>query len=218
MRSVAIYKLDQYGNKVARYKTSIEASKANNTSQSIISRCANTVSKSILNNESIIVRSKDVYVKEEDYLKYKYKIIWLLTKEDILVINDEGCIVNVFKNIEQATKFYQGGVKAKNTISRVLNVIDRTAYNYRYATKEHYINMIKIDALCYHREYDNSGGLKKIPVEMYEFSTGKYIKGFNSLTEASEYMGCSLEYIRQAIKKGGPILKTDYCFKERKEI
>lgn len=217
MNKTGIYKLDQFGIMIAHYETSTKAAKENNISQPVVSRCANTISEAIAKNKSIVVRSKDVYVKAMDYLNYKDKIIWLLTKEDILAIDDNGAIVKVFKNIEQATKYFKGNSKTKSIINKIINKVDRTAYGYRYANKYHYINMLKEDIMYYHREYNNEGGLGKVPVDMYHMEKG-YIKSFNSLTEAANYMGCTKETIRLSVKLERKILGTEYFFKRSKEI
>lgn len=49
---------------------------------------------------------------------------------------------------------------------------------------------------------------------MYHIENG-YIKDFESLTEAANYMGCSKETIRQSIKEEREILNTGYYFKKK---
>ena len=65
------------------------------------------------------------------------------------------------------------------------------------------------------REFDNHPGIEKVPVDMYVYKTGEFVRGFKSLSDAASYMGCTVECIRLAVKKGNPILNSGYCFKKR---
>lgn len=208
-----IYKLNKFGEIMNYYKNVAEAVKIDMVSQSIISRQIKTINECIIKDKSIKIRGEYLYVKETDYDNHKDKLLWLLNKEDILVIDKKGAIVKVFKNVEQANKYFRKDASTKGNINLILNKQNRDAYGYRFITKYHYLNMIKEDILYYHKEYNNTGGLEKIPVDMYHMDKG-YIRSFKSLTDAANFIGYSKETIRLSIKYDRTIRGTNYYFKK----
>ena len=215
------YILDKDGNYIREYKTSIEAAKDFETSANVFTICAKNIS-ALLKGEkprtSTISTNNLVCVNKQDYIDNEAAIRWLLTKNDILVINKKGTIVGCYKKIIHAFDAIKQDKTATTTVSiaiRTLNKIDRDTYGYRLATRQYYIDMIRKDPLCYMREYDNTGGVPKKPVDMYNTETNKLIRSFNSLSEAAEYFGCTKENIRQCIKTGRPVLKSQYYVKGR---
>lgn len=212
------YILDNSGNKIIEFKTTIEAAKAFETTPNTFTVCANNIAKIIRNEQprNGVLQVKGLTcVKKKDYELYESKIRWILTKNDIFIINRNGEICGTFKTQNGLLKILsQGNAKTSSNITYALNKVDSEVYGYRIATREHYINMLKEDIMYYNKEFDNSGGLKKIPVDMYHIENG-YIKDFESLTEAANYMGCSKETIRQSIKEEREILNTGYYFKKK---
>lgn len=208
------YILDKDGNYINNYKTTLELAEIFETSANSFTRCANNISK-LLKGEKpsngVLAVKGFVCVKKEDYIDNIESIRWILTKDDILVINRNGDVVATHKSANSAMKSLGNG--ASKDAKRVLNIVNQETYGHRLATREHYVNMIKEDIHYYSREFDNSPGLEKIPVDMYNFKTGEFIRDFDSLTDTANYMGCSKECIRKAIKNNNPILGTDFCFK-----
>ena len=145
-----------------------------------------------------------------------HKILWILTKDDVLAIDKSGRVVGTYKTLSDALKILNpnGSISGGNG-ARTLNIVNQEAYGYRLATREHYIKMLKEDTLYYSREFDNHPGIEKVPVDMYVYKTGEFVRGFESLSDAASYMGCTVECIRLAVKKGNPILNSGYCFKKR---
>lgn len=209
------YILDKDGNYIGGYNTTLELSEVFETSANSFSVCANNISK-LLKGEKLsrnVLSVKGfVCVKKDDYINNSEKIKWILTKDDILVISKDGDVVATFKSSSNAMRFLSNGASAN--AKRILNIADQESYGHRLATREHYINMVKKDIHYYSRDYDNSPGIDKVSVDMYNFKTGEFIRNFDSLTDTASYMGCSKECIRQAIKKNNPILGTDFCFKK----
>lgn len=210
--------LDNSGNKIMEFKTTIEAAQALNTTPNTFTVCANNITK-IINNEKPkngVLQVKGLTcVKKKDYDLYESKIRWILTKNDIFIINRKGEICGTFKTQNGLLKILsQEGAKSSSNITYSLNKVDSEVYGYRIATREHYINMLKEDIMYYNRDFDNAGGLKKIPVDMYHIENG-YIREFKSLTEAANYMGCSKETIRNSIKEEREVLNTGYYFKKK---
>lgn len=212
------YILDNDGNKIIEFKTTIEAAKAFDTTPNTFTVCANNISKIIKNEKprNGVLQVKGLTcVKKKDYDLHESEIRWILTKNDIFIINREGDICGTFKTQSSLLKaLNKKGAKTSSNITRSLNKVDSEAYGYRIATREHYINMLKKDILYYSREFDNDGGLKKIPVDMYHIENG-YIRDFKSLTDAAVYMGCSKEAIRKSVKEEREILNTGYYFKKK---
>lgn len=212
------YILDKDGNYISGYNTTIELAEIFDTSPGLFSRCANNISKLIRgekpNNGALSVKNV-VCVKKEDYINNLDKIKWILTKDDILIINRIGNVIGTAKSLSDALKMLSPNeaVSASNG-QRTLNVVDKEAYGYRLATREHYLEMLNKDINYYSRDFKNNRGLDKIPVDMYNFKTGEFIRDFESLTDTASYMGCSIECIRKAIENDNPILNTDYCFKK----
>ena len=214
---MSYYILDKCGNFIAEYRTFKEIEKAYNTPYVSFCECSNYIS-AIVNNKSSICKkrlsaSNVVCVTKDDYINHLKEIIWLLTREDVLVINKEGRVLGAYKtNTEALNSLSMKGINAnKSVVNFYMNVSNKDFYGYRFATREHYIEMIKKDPLYYSKEYERPNKLKS-PVDMYSFKTGEFIKSFASQTDAAKYMGCSRQLISQAIKNGSPILKTDYCF------
>lgn len=204
--------LDKCGNFIAEYKTITEIEKAFNVKNGF-SRCSQSISKLIQGQKprvKVLSVNNVVCVKKDDYVKYLDKIIWVLTREDVLIINKDGDVEGTYKNASLAIKSLNPNA-SRSSANKILNEVNKDYMGYRFVTREHYIKMIKDDPLYYSKEYIRPDKKKK-PVDMYNFKTGKFIKSFKSHTEAANYMGCSLELIVQAIKHGGPILKTNYCF------
>lgn len=213
------YILDNSGIYITSYSTTLEASEKFETTPNVFTIACNNISKILRGQEpkngTIYVKGL-VCVKKEDYHHYREEIVWILTKSDILVINSKGKIIGTYKTLADAVKaIHIGDYTNVANATRVLNVRDREAYGYRLATREHYINMVKDDPLYYMRCYDNSG--TKVSVDMYNYNTGEYVRNFESLTEAGDYMGCTKECIRQSTLDGRAILGTEYYFK-RKEV
>ena len=211
--------LDKDGNYINEYNTTLELKEVYNTPANSFSTIANNISALLKRNKP---RTRNLSIKEivcvkrDDYINYKEEIRWLLTKDDILVINKKGRIVGIFKSKQDADCSFNNSAKAG--VARVLNKVNRETHGCRVATREHYINMISKDPMYYMREFEKNQGVKKIPVELYNFKTGEFIRDFKSLTEAANYMGCTKEYIRQSVERGNPVLKTDYYFKKKEEI
>lgn len=210
--------LDNSGNKIMEFKTTIEAAQALNTTPNTFTVCANNITK-IINNEKpkngVLQVKGFTCVKKKDYDLYESKIRWILTKNDIFIINRKGEICGTFKTQNGLLKILsQESAKSSSNITYSLNKVDSEVYGYRIATREHYINMLKEDIMYYNRDFDNAGGLKKIPVDMYHIENG-YIREFKSLTEAANYMGCSKETIRNSIKEEREVLNTGYYFKKK---
>lgn len=215
---MSYYILDRCGNFIAEYKTFKEIEKAYNTSYVSFCECSNYIS-AIVNNKSSTCKKRlsandVVCVTKDDYINHLKEIIWFLTREDVLVINKEGKVLGAYKTYTEASNSLsiKGICASKNIISIYINISNKDFCGYRFATREHYIEMIKKDPLYYSREYERPDK-KKLPVDMYNIKTGEFIKSFASQTDAAKYMGCSKECIRQAVKNGNPVLKTDYYFK-----
>lgn len=215
---MSYYILDKSGNFITEYKTTLEIAKTYNVAPSSFISCANSISNLIKDKKyrgrKRLSTKNVVCVKKEDYVNHLDKIIWILTKDDIIVIDKTGNIVNTYKTMIDAANilttlnkkiFHQSG------IGKVLN-INKEYHGYRFVTREHYLETVKEDPLYYSKESKKDLGKKRVPVDMYNFKTGKFIKSFNSQTEAAKYMGCTKECIRLSIKNGHPILKTDYYF------
>lgn len=213
------YILDRDGNYIKSYKTTIEASKEFETTANVFSRCSKNIELKVrgLKPKTGAIAVKElVCVKKDIYDKHESKIREILTKDDILVINKKGVIVGTYKTISDAYNAIRNkeAITSMSNVSRVLNRIDREAYGYRLATREYYISQVQKDPICYMREYDNKGGMTKVAVDMYNIETDKYVRSFNSLTEAAEYFGCTKENIRQCVQTGRPVLKSNYYIKE----
>lgn len=212
------YILDKDGNYISGYETTMQLADVFNTSAGLFTRCANNISKLIKGEKpstGALSVKNIVCVKKEDYINHLDKIKWILTKDDILAIDKSGRIVSTYKSLSDALRTLNpNGTISSSNGKRTLNVVDKEAYGYRLATREHYIQMLKEDVFYYSREFDNESGRDKVPVNMYNFKTGEFIRSFESLAQTASYMGCSVECIRQAIKRDGPILNTDYCFEK----
>lgn len=209
---MSYYILDKCGNFISEYKTTLEIAKAFDATSVIFINCSNTISNLIKNKKpktKVLSAKGVVCVKEKDYKEHLDSIIWILTKDDILTINKLGNIIDTHKTIKDAAKAFN--ISDKN-ISRILNK-DKQYKEYRFVTREHYINTIRKDVLYYSKGIKELGK-KRIPIDMYNFKTGDFIKSFDSLSDAAKYMGCSREAIRLALKEGRPILKTNYYFKK----
>ena len=217
---MSYYILDRCGNFIAEYETFRQIEEAYNAPYSAFCNCARYIS-ALVNGKKPTCKKRlatrdMICVKKEDYINHLNEIIWILTKKDVLIINKSGNIVGTYKNAFAAAKSLDDKA-LKSGVRKALNKASKQYLNHRFATREHYIEMIKQDPLYYVKEHKDNSKKYKISVDMYNIKTGDFIKGFESYTEAAKYMGCSIERIRQAIKNGNPVLKTDYYFKIRNE-
>lgn len=216
------YILDKDGNKITEFRTTIDAAEAFESVPNAFTVCVNNIANILRGKKpkNGILQVKGLScVRKKDYELYESEIRWLLTKNDIFIINRDGDICGTFKSQNGLYRLLSqsSGKLSSSNITYSLNKLDSEVYGYRIATREHYINMLKEDILYYRREFDNSGGKDKVPLDMYHIEKG-YIKSFNSITEAANYMGCSKQAISVSSRDGKEILKTGYYFKRKVEL
>lgn len=100
----------------------------------------------------------------------------------IFIIDNEGNIMNVYKQYSDIAKTIGYDKKTATNIGRAINRVDKSVYGYRVATRENYINIIKKDVLYYSK---NVAATKKIKIDMYDEHTNRYITSFESMIKAA---------------------------------
>lgn len=159
------YILDKDGNKITEFRTTIDAAEAFESVPNAFTVCVNNISNILRGkkpkNGILQVRGLSC-VRKKDYDLYESEIRWLLTKNDIFIINRNGDVCGTFKTqngLYRLLSQSSGNISSSNIIYS-LNKVDSEVYGYRIATREHYINILKERGVKYFM-FKTVGELKK---------------------------------------------------------
>ena len=194
MKKQKIYLLSKDFKMIKEYDSVTEAAKDKNVSQSCIN-------KKILNFDKLPRNDiSEYYIRKQDYEKYKDNLKELLTENTYLAIYNGRIeyVEDTFRTmlLKHFDNYSSNSRKYIDTQDKYKFVYDKDNKRYIIIRKKDYIDIIKDDILYFHKPIMHKN-IK--PVKLIDKYTGEELY-FMSLSKAADFLKCSKENVRMAIK------------------